>query len=111
MIVGKAVRRFQFSIENALRRWHGIMSVEAQQREVDRNYEAFKAVLPELLKTDENRFALLHEGQVIACFDTSRDAMQAGRTLLDGKHFSVQEVTQRTVDLGYLSYASNFRTV
>ena len=80
------------------------MSTEEQQREVDQNFEAFKALLPELLKTDANRYALMHNRKVIACFDTSRDAMQAGRKLLPEKNFSVQHVTDKPVDLGYYSY-------
>ena len=80
------------------------MSTDKQQVEVDRNYEAFKTLLPDLLKTDVNRYALMHNREVVACFDTSRDAMQAGRTLLGGKHFSVQHVTDKSVDLGYYSH-------
>ena len=87
------------------------MIAKTQQQEVDRNYEAFKEILPDLLKTDENRFALMHDRKVIACFDTSRDAMQAGQKLLHGKKFSVQEITQRNVDLGYFSHARILGTV
>lgn len=87
------------------------MAATSQQQEVDRNYEAFKEVLPELLRTDENRFALMHDRKVIACFDTSRDAMQAGHALLGDKKFSVQEVTRRSVDLGYFSHARLLRAV
>ena len=79
------------------------MSIDRQQKEVDQNYEAFKSMLPDLLKTDANRYALMHNQQVAACFDTSRDAMQAGRKLLKGKNFSVQLVTNEPVDLGYFS--------
>ena len=79
------------------------MSTEKQQVEVDRNYETFKALLPGLLKTDFGRYALMQNRKVIACFDTSRDAMQVGRILLEGKHFSVQHVTNRFVELGYYS--------
>ena len=87
------------------------MAARSQQQEVDRNYEAFKEVLPELLRTDENRFALMHDCKVIACFDTGRDAMQAGRALLGDKRFSVQEVTRRSIDLGYFSHARLLRAV
>lgn len=87
------------------------MTTKTQQEEVDQNYAAFKDLLPDLLKTDANRFALMHERQVLACFDTSRDAMQAGRRLLNGKLFSVQEVTQRSVDLGGLSHDRILRPV
>ena len=80
------------------------MSSRTQQQEVDENYEAFKTLLPKLMNTDANRFALMHNRKVIACFDTGRDATLAGRTLLHGKLFSVQQVTNRAVDLGHFSF-------
>ena len=81
----------------------------SQQTEVDRNYEAFQEVLPALIKTDANRFALMHDRQVIACYDTSRDALEAGRKSF--KYFSIQEITNRSIDLGYFSHAGVFGTV
>jgi len=79
------------------------MSINKQQKEVDQNYGAFKLMLPDLLKTDANRYALMHDQQIVACFDTSRDAMEAVRKLLQAKYFSVQLVTNEPVDLGYFS--------
>ena len=87
------------------------MNAKTQQQEVDQNYEAFEDLLPELMETDRNRFALMHNRKVMACFDTSRDAMQAGRKLLKGKLFSVQQVTSKTVDLGYYSHVGVFGAV
>ena len=82
------------------------MTSRTQQEEVDLNYEAFKALLPSLLESDQDRFALMHDGAVIACFDTSRDATQTGKQLFEGQCFSVQKVTSQAVDLGYFSHAS-----
>ena len=48
------------------------------QQEVDENYEAFKAMLPEFMRTHPNKFALMHNKEVVACFDTSRDVIAAG---------------------------------
>ncbi len=79
--------------------------VTNQQQEVDQNYAAFRAKLPELMKTDANRFALMRGGEVIACFDTGRDAIQAGRKMFKDSRFSVQEITNRSADLGYFSHA------
>lgn len=87
------------------------MSERTQQGEVDRNYEQFKKVLPDLMKSDANRFALMHDGDVVACFDTSRDASQAGRKLYADDYFSVQKVTIHPVDLGYFSHAGIRRAV
>ena len=72
-----------------------------QQTEVDRNYEAFKRRLPDLLRTNANQFALLRHRRVIDCFDTVADAVRAGKALYDDGVFSVQEVTDQTIDLGY----------
>lgn len=85
--------------------------VDSQQEEVDRNYEAFKALLPGLLKSDAGRTALMRDGKVIACFDTGRDAIQAGRTMFEDWRFSIQEITNRPVDLGYFSRVGVLGTV
>ena len=79
----------------------GATPAETQQQEVDRNYEAFKKVLPELLESDRGRTALMRGGKVIACFDTGRDAIKAGRTFFEDQRFSIQEVKGRGIDLRY----------
>ena len=84
---------------------------EVQQQEVERNYESFKERLPALMKTDANRFALMRDGKIIACFDTNRDALEASRALFAGEPFSIQEITDRPVDLGYFFRAGFFRSV
>ena len=86
-------------------------TADDQQEEVDRNYEAFKKALPELLKSDAGRTALIRGGKVVACFDTARDAIEAGRKLFEDQRFSIQEVTERLVDLGYFSHAGALRAV
>ncbi len=82
-----------------------------QRQEVERNYAAFGKMLPELMRSDANRFALMRDGKVLACFDTSRDALEAARRLLPGEPFSIQEVTDRAVDLGCFSHARVFGPV
>ena len=79
-------------------------TVGRQQQEVDRNYEAFKKVLPSLLKSDPGRTALMRGGKVVMCFDTERDAIQAGRRFFEDRHFSIQKVGSRPMDLGYFSH-------
>ena len=73
-----------------------------QKRQVDENYIAFKALLGELMRTDPGRTALMQDGKVVACFDTDGDAVTAGRLL--GGPFSIQEITNEPVDLGYFSH-------
>ena len=81
------------------------MTKHTQQEEVDQNYEAFKEMLSELMESDAGRFALLHNRELVACFDTNHDASQAGRKFPEGKPFSVQKITRKPVDLGYFSHA------
>ena len=89
----------------------GATPAVTQQQEVDRNYEAFKKVLPELLESDPGRTALMRDGKVIACFDTDRDAIEAGRTFFEDRRFSIQEVTRRGIDLGYFSRVGVLGTI
>ena len=76
-----------------------------RQEEVDRNYEAFKKLLPDLIKTDVGRFALMHNQEVVECFDTIEDATKAGEERIEG-YYSIQKVTTKPIDLGYFSHAS-----
>ena len=78
---------------------------QAAQAEVDRNYEAFKALLPGLKATQAHKWALLHDATLTAVFDTVRDAHLAGVKLYPDACFSVQEITDRPVDLGWFSHA------
>ena len=73
--------------------------------EVERNYAAFAAKLPDLLKTERGKFALMHRGDIVGFYDTLGDAVRAGTLKFGEDDFSVQEVTDRSVNLGYYSYA------
>lgn len=86
------------------------MESMSQQQVVDENYEAFKAKLPELLRTHPNKFALMCDREVVAIFDTSQDAIEAGNRFLDG-NFSVQQIINRPFDLGFFSHVGISRAV
>jgi hypothetical protein len=76
------------------------------RREVARkNYEAFSKKLPDLLPVHRGKFALMRDGEVTEFFDTAGDAYLAGQKLYADGSFSVQEVTDVPVDLGFFSYA------
>lgn len=79
--------------------------------EIEKNYRAFSARLPELLATHAGKFALMRDGAVIEFFDTARDAYVAGQKLYPDRLFSVQEIIGGPVSLGFLSYAVSQRTV
>lgn len=76
------------------------------REQVDQNYEAFVALLPTLLKTHAGKFALMRDGKTIEFFDTARDAYVTGTALFkDDNLFSIQEVVEVPVNLGFFSYA------
>ena len=76
------------------------------RREIARkNYEAFSKKLPELLPAHRGKFALMRDGEVTEFFDTAGDAYLAGQKLYPDGAFSVQEVTDVPVDLGFFSHA------
>jgi hypothetical protein len=77
------------------------------REQINRNYEAFQRQLPSLIVSHPGKFALMRDGQIIEFFDTARDAYVAGQRLFEqDKRFSVQEVTETPVDLGFFSHAS-----
>ena len=79
--------------------------IVTQQQEVDRNYEAFLKLLPSIINTHRNQYALMQDGKVVGYYSTSRDAITTANRFLEGKPFSIQRVTDGSVDLGYFSHA------
>lgn len=77
-----------------------------KQQEIDQNYEAFLELLPSLMKTHAGKFVVIKSQKPIEFFDTARDALiYANNKYADG-FFSIQEVTNKVIDLGWISHAS-----
>ena len=74
-----------------------------QETEVNRNYEAFRGMLPELMEASPGKWALLHHQQLIRVFDTSEEAVAAGESKYPGGGFSIQEITAHPLSLGWFS--------
>ena len=79
------------------------MQAKAARTEVDRNYEEFRKILPDLLKKAPGKYVVMHGGEVVEFFDTFGDAVRHGQSKFGKDKFSVQEVTSRSVS--YHSYA------
>jgi hypothetical protein len=78
------------------------------EQQVKINYEAFKKMLPSLLK-DENKYALLKDGNLIAIYDTMSDAVTTAEKMFSDKLWSIQKITDRPINLGYRSRALHIR--
>lgn len=78
----------------------------AQNNQIDINYAAFEKELPNLIPVYRGKFALMRDGNILEFFDTARDAYVAGRKIFEqDMGFSIQEVTDIPVNLGFFSYA------
>jgi hypothetical protein len=80
------------------------MMADTKATEVETNFAVFQKMLPTLLPARAGKFALMHDGQIVNFFDTMADAARFGVAQF-GDMYSVQEVTNRNVSLGYYSYA------
>ena len=76
---------------------------DPRQEQIERNYEEFLKKLPELLVSHLGKFALMRNGEIIQYFDGMGDAAIAGSALYPDGLFSVQEITDNSVNLGYFS--------
>jgi hypothetical protein len=75
------------------------------QEEVDRNYDVFRRLLPTILNDHRGSYALMRDGEIVTYFTTALDARAAGEKLFPDGLFSVQQVTDAAIDLGFFSYA------
>jgi hypothetical protein len=82
---------------------------ESNESQVKRNYNAFSQNLPELLSTHRGKFALMHDGGIAEFYDTAGDAYKVGVATYGLGGFSIQEVTDRPVDLGFFNHGSQPR--
>ena len=78
----------------------------AQEREVDDNYRAFKAVEDGLSHELDGKYALLREREIIGFYDDAVAAYEAGLTLYPNRRFSMQEVRAKPLDFGWFSHVS-----
>ncbi|SMM99173.1 hypothetical protein SPONN_1902 [uncultured Candidatus Thioglobus sp.] len=74
------------------------------QKEVDNNFAFFKTHLAEFKKNHFQEFALLHNRQAIDFFESENDAIKIGMKEYGEGDFSIQQVADTKIDLGYQSY-------
>jgi hypothetical protein len=84
-----------------------MMDREAQRREVDANYDYFHRKLGEILPNHIGQFAVLKSREIIEFFDTPAEAYRFGLHSYGTQGFSIQEVTEEPIDLGFFSHVSS----
>lgn len=82
------------------------MDQARQKFEVDRNYDVFMRLLASILTEHRDQYALMRDGEIVGFFDKPGEANRAGMELFDDGIFSIQEVTDEPIDLGFWSHVA-----
>ncbi len=83
----------------------GIAMSDLIREQIETNYKVFQQKLPSILESHRGKFALMRNSEIIEYFDTARDAFVAGQKMYEDKLFSIQEVVEKSIDLGFFSHA------
>lgn len=77
-----------------------------RKQAIDENFEAFQQILPQILIAHHGKVALLRDRKLEGVFDTSVEAIRAGKQRYPDKMFSVSTVEQQ--EPVYLGWHSHF---
>jgi hypothetical protein len=83
------------------------MDVERQRQQVDWNYDVFMRMLGSLHADHRDQLPLKRDGKNVGNFDTTREAMRAASERFPDAIFSIQEVTDEPIDLGFWSHVGH----
>ena len=83
------------------------MDAVRQKQEFDRNYDAFIRTLGEILNDHRDKLALMRDGRIVAFYATPREALRAASEMFSDGFFSIQEVTDEPIDLGFWSHVGH----
>ena len=75
------------------------------QEEVDRNYEAFLTLLPSIIQQFREKHALMKDGKILGYYSSADDAHTAASAFIADGLFSIQHVTDSSINLGFFNYA------
>jgi len=82
------------------------MGAARQKHEVDRNYDAFVRMLSSLLPDHRDEYALMRDGEIVGFYEKPGDANRAGVEMFADEIYSIQEVTDEPIDLGFWSHVA-----
>jgi hypothetical protein len=82
------------------------MDAQLQKRQVDQNYDAFVRKLGSILETHRDQLALMRDGKIVGYFNTPREALRVASEKFPDGIFSIQEVTDEPIDLGFWSHVA-----
>jgi hypothetical protein len=76
-----------------------------KREEIDNNLKFFLGELPKIPQAQRGKFAILRNREIVGFYDTAMDAFRAASTAFPDGIFSIQQVIDTAIDLGYYSHA------
>jgi hypothetical protein len=80
-----------------------------QSLEIDRNLIAFQSVVANYLSQHRGSYAVLRNQEVVDIHARLSDAIEGAHLKFEDGLFSIQEITDRPIDLGFFSHANPHR--
>ena len=77
------------------------------EAEIEQNFQYFQSVVGTLMSKHKGEYALIRDCEVVSYFKSSALALITGHDKFPDGLFSVQEVIDRPVDLGFYSHVAN----
>lgn len=88
----------------------GLSMADNLEIALKQNFHYFQSVVSSLMERDAGKYALVHSQSVVAVFARPMEALDAGYERFTDGLFSIQKVTDRPLDLGFMSYGSGERS-
>lgn len=79
--------------------------MNGNQEEVDRNFEEFEKLLPTIISTYRDKYALMKDRKIFGYYSSAEDARVAASSFIDDGIYSIQHVTDTSINLGFFNYA------
>jgi hypothetical protein len=80
-------------------------NIRSKQEEIDKNLTFFLNELPKVPSAYMGKFALIRHQEVIGYYDTAADAIASANKIYSDEIFSIQQVTNDSVNFRFYSYA------
>ncbi|UZK68465.1 hypothetical protein OKW76_10370 [Sphingomonas sp. S1-29] len=80
---------------------------DIQRQQVDINYDAFQRSLQSIIRDHRDQYALMRDRVIVDYFDNPGAAYDAGMARFSDGIFSIQEVTDEPIELGFWSVAAD----
>ncbi len=83
------------------------MDQQKQSLEVDQNFDFFQRHLAAFLPEHRDEYALIRSREIVGFYKKVGDAYREGLEKFSDRIFSIQEVTDEPIDLGFFSHVDH----